>query len=207
VPIMLNESLDQFQHQAVLSAENKCLESSFSRLRGYYLMMIGRHRYIRDLPKHSLSDIAISPLPPIENTRAYIQSSYEQLSVRNNSVDGVIVPYLLEYCESPEDLLSEVHRILIGEGKLLLFCFQRLHPWCWFNTPKSDRHLSVLCIKNLLHKTGFSIIRSEHIFYGAVVFFEAQKHVRQLTPLRPEWSEIRELDKVFAKPAARQSRG
>jgi SAM-dependent methyltransferase len=199
-------SLDQFQHQGIVSAEYKCLETSFSRLRGYYLMMMGRHRHIRELPKHSLSDIALSPLPPIENTRSYIRSTYEQIPVRNNSVDGVILPYLLEYCESPEDLLNEIFRILIGEGKLLLFCFQRFHPWSWLNAPKSQRHLSFLCIKNLLNKSGFSIIRSEHIYYGSVIFFEAQKHIQCVTPLRPQW-EMRELDKVFAKPAARQSRG
>lgn len=199
--------LDEFQSPKILTAEQKCLEVSFAGLRGYYLLMLGRHRFLRDLPRHSLHNFVLAPEKPIENTCSYIQSDYSALALRNNSVDAVIVPYLLEFCPSPKETLEEIFRVLIGEGKLYLFCFQRYHPWSWFYAPKAPNKLSLLSVRQLLIEAGFSVVYQHSFYYGALVFIEAQKHIRRVTPIRELWQRLpSEGEKVFASPVTNQSR-
>lgn len=183
-----------FQSTDIQDIEKKCLESCFSSLGGDKLLLLGNHRTLENLPVHrllgfNLSADKFSPLSasPMIQMR-YIQSSYDALPLRNNTLDAVVLPYLLEYCENPCGVLNDLYRCLTGEGKLFLFGFQRLHPWCWFNTPPPLHYLSYFTIKYFLDQAGYSIKYAKHVHYGAIYFIEAQKHLQTLTPIRSEWS-------------------
>lgn len=201
----MEEELKRFQHSVVMMGEKKCLERFVSNLRGYHLLLLGSHRKLTDLPSHCLHGVSLSPVHPVEKI-SYIQSQYEALAIRNNSVDAVIVPYLLEYCENAYGLLKELHRSLIGEGKLILLGFERAHPWCWINAPKSKNSLSLWRVKKLLDEADFTIEKTQHFHYGAIYFIVAQKHISPLTPLRPQWKKSVKLEGVLAGADARNFR-
>jgi len=201
----MEEEIKRFQHPVVLAAEKKCLETFVSNLRGYHLLLLGSHRKLSDLPSHCLHGARLSPAHPAEKI-SYIQSQYETLAIRNNSIDAVIVPYLLEYCENAYELLRELHRSLIGEGKLFVLGFERLHPWCWFNAPKPKNSLSLWQVRKLLNEADFTIEKTQHFYTGAIYFIAAQKHISPLTPLRPQWQGASNLKGLLAGADARNFR-
>jgi len=204
----MEEEIKRFQDSAVLMAEKKCLETIVSNLRGYHLLLLGSHRKLKDLPSHRLHGVSLSPAATIKKTSgtSYIQSHYENLAIRDNSIDAVIVPYLLEYCENPDKLLKELHRSLISEGKLFLMGFERLHPWCWFNAPKSNNSLSLWRVKKLLDEANFTVEKIQHFHYGAIYFIVAQKHISPMTPIRPQWKKSLNLKGLLAGADARNFR-
>ncbi len=202
----MEEEIKRFQNIVVLAAEKKCLETFVTNLRGYHLLLLGSHRKLTDLPSHCLHGVSLSPLRH-DGKASYIQSQYETLAIRNNSIDAVIVPYLLEYCENPYALLKELQRSLIGEGKLLLLGFERFHPWCWLNAPTPKNSLSLWRVKKLLGEADFTIEKTQHFHYGAIYIIVAQKHVSPLTPLRPQWKKAVNLKGLLAGADARNFRG
>jgi SAM-dependent methyltransferase len=200
----VEKELKTFQHPVILASEKKCLEKTISSIRGYHLLLLGAHRKLKNLPPHHLHALGLSQERTEEHTKSFVQSYYDSLPFRDNSIDAVIISYLLEYCENPEELLKEIQRSLIGEGKLFLFGFERLHPWVWFNAPKAKKTIPFWKMKNLLEDADFSVQASEHFFYGAIYFIVAQKHFPILTSLRPAW-KVPAFDKAWASPEARKA--
>jgi SAM-dependent methyltransferase len=204
----MEEELKRFQIPPILAAEKKCLEKTLPHLRGYHLLLLGSHRKLSDLPPHCLHAVGLSPVCRSEkSSNSWIWSQYEDLAIRNNSIDAAIVPYLLEYCKNADELLKELHRSLIGEGKLFLWGFERFHPWCWFNAPKPRKALLLWEVKKLLDKADFSIEEIRHFHCGAIYFIVAQKHISTLTPLRVQWKKIPIFEREWARSAVKKTRG
>jgi SAM-dependent methyltransferase len=51
------------------------------------------------------------------------------LALASDSVDAVILPHTLELSERPRETLREVHRVLVGDGQVLLLCFDPHSLW------------------------------------------------------------------------------
>ncbi len=62
---------------------------------------------------------------PLPNTHPYIICDVHALPFKNESVDLVILPHVLEWAFDSKSVLREIDRILIPEGHLLLTTF---HP-------------------------------------------------------------------------------
>jgi SAM-dependent methyltransferase len=45
------------------------------------------------------------------------------------SVDAMLLPHTLDFCEDAHRVLREVERVLIPEGRVILFCFNPLSAW------------------------------------------------------------------------------
>jgi SAM-dependent methyltransferase len=55
-----------------------------------------------------------------------LQADCHQLPLASDSVDGMILPHTLDFAADPHQVLREVERVLIPEGKVLLSGF---NPW------------------------------------------------------------------------------
>ena len=58
-----------------------------------------------------------------------VNTSFDELPIQNNSIDLIILPHTLEFEEYPHQILREVERVLMPEGKLLLFAFNPYSLW------------------------------------------------------------------------------
>ena len=58
-------------------------------------------------------------------------SQAEQLAIRTDSVDAVLLPHTLEISPNPHAVLREVHRILRPDGRLIVLGF---NPFSWWGT-------------------------------------------------------------------------
>ncbi|MCM1129211.1 MAG: class I SAM-dependent methyltransferase [Alistipes senegalensis] len=54
---------------------------------------------------------------------------FEELPFASQSIDLVILPHILEFAESPHQILREVERVLIPEGKLIISGFNPASLW------------------------------------------------------------------------------
>lgn len=59
----------------------------------------------------------------------HVQSYFQQLAIRNNSIDAVVLHHTLEFENDPHAILREVERILVPEGKLIIVLFNPISLW------------------------------------------------------------------------------
>lgn len=79
------------------------------------------------------SDSEIQRHVPHPHTAAPLSVSvlhhFEELPFASQSIDLVILPHVLEFAESPHQILREVERVLIPEGKLIISGFNPASLW------------------------------------------------------------------------------
>jgi ubiquinone/menaquinone biosynthesis C-methylase UbiE len=176
------------QSQLLVTAEKKYLQRVVPTLRGYHLLLLGSHKALNWLPEHCLHAFTLSPTLT-QFPQTHIQTNFETLPLRQASIDAAIAPYLLEYTHDALSLLSELSRVLIPEGRLIILGINRWHPWSWLNAPHSPNTLMLWRLKKLLYDLDFSIINITRLHYGAIYGIDAQKHIHAVTPLRPHWNK------------------
>lgn len=156
----------------------------------------------------------------------------ESLGVESGTVDVVLLPHTLEYVASPQAVLREVDRILVGEGHVLVTGF---NPWSAWTAarflergPARGAHpLAAGRLCDWLQLLGFEVVAVKGYFrrppINAARMLEilkpmenwpwlplpgcgyavlARKHVYGMTPLKLRPWERKEVG-GFARPAMR----
>ncbi len=77
------------------------------------------------------SETKKNPPEPLSTSSISISIShrFEELPFASQSIDLVVLPHVLEFAESPHQVLREVERILIPEGKLIISGFNPASLW------------------------------------------------------------------------------
>ncbi|MCC6716150.1 MAG: methyltransferase domain-containing protein, partial [Gammaproteobacteria bacterium] len=95
------------------------------------------------------------------------------LPIAADSVDVVLLPFVLEFEQEPHDVLREVERVLIGEGHVVIIGFNPLGCWglwrllLWWrdNVPWSGRFLRIGRLKDWLKLLGFEVTHTSRAFF------------------------------------------
>ncbi len=107
--------------------EAGCLKSRISTLFGYHVVQLGLPCRDQDLlqesPAHNrvVMGYAGEPSPGTD-----LQADSHHLPFASDSVDGMVLPHTLDFSADPHQVLREVERVLIPQGKVLLCGF---NPW------------------------------------------------------------------------------
>lgn len=97
-------------------------------------------------------------------------SPLDNLALASDSVDAVLLPHTLEFVESPQRLLREVERVLVGEGHVLILGF---NPWSTWTVrrllkrerfPESGRPLARGRLIDWLELLGFEVLAAPGFF-------------------------------------------
>lgn len=114
--------------QAVAHKDAELLARFCADLFGYQLVQVGElgaiDGYLDDCPVRSKTILGLAPLRFDSPVSAQVENF--RLPLAADSLDAVILPHTLEFSADPLQLLREVDRVLIPEGRLLLCCF---NPW------------------------------------------------------------------------------
>ncbi|MES9832802.1 MAG: methyltransferase domain-containing protein [Candidatus Thiodiazotropha sp. LLP2] len=106
--------------------ESACLEQHISAMFGYHVVQIGHMIQDEDLlqvsPARNRVVMGIAP----GGKSVDLQAEACRLPFAGDSVDGVLLPHTLDFSSDPHQVLREVERVLIPEGKLLITGF---NPW------------------------------------------------------------------------------
>lgn len=111
----------------VAEAERSAVRDLLGRLNGVYLLQVGGYGDDIDLPlpcavRHWVVD---SVAEPGLSLRGYT----DDLPLRDDSVNVVVLVHALEFAESPHSILREAARVLAPEGRLLIIGFNPISLW------------------------------------------------------------------------------
>lgn len=96
---------------------------------------------------------------------------FHELPFASHSIDLVVLPHVLEFCDEPHQILREVERILVPEGKLIICSFNPASLWgarrgigrltgAHF-LPQQGEMISMLRIKDWLQLLNMQVQSSE----------------------------------------------
>ena len=90
---------------------------------GFYAIQIGN--FDIDFLDHSRIPNKFS----LNSNHADLMASNEALPFEEASVDLIIAPHILEQMAEPYELLKEIHRVLMPEGRLIISGFNPMSLW------------------------------------------------------------------------------
>jgi len=154
--------------------EQQQLDEILPNLFGYHLGQIGltgEQDLLRSsrISHHFVSDFSVDE----QLNRAGCKASPDLLPLASDSVDVLVLPHVLEFCDAPHDVLREVERVLIAEGHVVILGFnpfslysfwrifyagRRTVPWC-------GKFYSVTRIKDWLSLLGCDIVMTHYYCY------------------------------------------
>lgn len=112
----------------LLRQERDAVAAIAPRLFGYQLIQLGLLGsdldYLAACPIRSRTVVSAVPGVPCDAVR--VRGAPEQLPIAADSADAVVMPHTLDLASDPPQVLHEVERVLIPEGRLVIIGF---NPW------------------------------------------------------------------------------
>jgi SAM-dependent methyltransferase len=116
----------------VAHAEAVCLERLLADSFGHYLLQFGAQAQFAEAAATCRIRQRIVLGEGVDASvadRAGVRALPWELPVDSSSVDAVLLPHTLDFCAAAPDILREVERVLIPEGRVITFCFNPLSTW------------------------------------------------------------------------------
>lgn len=161
--------------EEVLSLEKKHMNQLLSNLFGYHLLLMGSPHHVDSIRDSRVSRRAIMDITG-EN-KAVCDGQFsghpEMLPVSVDTLDVVVLPHILEFSESPHDVLREVDGSLIAEGHVVILGFNPLGFWTiwrWLfgwrkQLPWCGHFISTTRVKDWLALLGYESIETRYFFH------------------------------------------
>lgn len=179
------------------------------------------------------------PMPNIQhkfcfgNAKPTMMTDFESLPLASESVDAINMIHVLEFVHNPHQLLREIDRVLIPEGKVLILSFnplgwQGIQKVFWMNrdlAPWCGHFYSLWRIKDWLSVLGFDVEMIYHSFssclyknkmvqqtipilqqaplFCSLSMFCARKRVSSMTPIEPHWEKPSFANNNIIQPTTR----
>ena len=128
--IALGDWLDSAPGRYVRAWEQQCLDRLTADIFGFNAMQIGLPQIdalqANRMPHRWLTDTGTSA-----NTSGAIAVTHDlaELPFASQSLDLVVLPHVLEFAAHPHQVLREVERVLIPEGRLIICGFNPASLW------------------------------------------------------------------------------
>lgn len=171
----LEDWFDTDLGRSVLAAVLLRLGNLLPTLFGYHLLQLG---VFRDKPLLGASRISHQAIVGIDGEApdagdCALRCEPGALPIAADSIDVMLLPYVLEFEPSPHDVLREVERVLIAEGHVVIVGFNPLSCWglwrlllFWRDEPPwNGRFLRLGRLKDWLKLLGFEVTHVSRVFY------------------------------------------
>jgi len=155
--------------------EAQCLERMLRDTFGYYLLQVGGGTGLSEAIQVSRIHRRILILPTVAPYSLGLQmaAAPEQLPIAADSVDLVVLPHTLEFADDARQVLREAERVLIPEGRLVVFGFNalslwglwRLVRWGQGDVPWCGRFLTSFRVGDWLSLLGFDVEQQEMMMF------------------------------------------
>ncbi|GEM21088.1 methyltransferase [Nitrosococcus oceani] len=167
--------LDESLGRRLLKAEQAELEKILPDLFGYHLVQLGAVRRGTDLLSSSCiwHRIVLEAEVWPEAQSPSLLSRIDALPFANATVDGIILPHVLEYEAAPHQVLREAQRVLVPYGTLAILGF---NPWSFWglwrfilcrrgSMPWCGRFYSLTRIQDWLALLGFKTVELRYFLF------------------------------------------
>lgn len=166
---LLTEWFQSRLGQLLAEQERTCLERRLASLFGYYLIQIGVCDAKLDLLRSSPAKSKL--LLDLDSQNLSLRADPLHLPLATDSVDGVLMHHTIDFSRDPHQMLREVERILIPEGKLVIVGF---NPWSLWGgwrllhlhgrvPPWTGHFFSIKRVSDWLSLLGFDLLGVEHL--------------------------------------------
>lgn len=159
----LDQWIDSPQGRHVLDWERAAIDVAVADIFGYNALQLG-------LPRLDL--LAQNRIPfrqkAGDNGSVDALCDLRQLPFAANSIDLALLPHVLEFYDDPHQILREVERVLIPEGKVVITGFNPLSMWGvrkklmrgQTEFPWCGEYLSAMRVRDWLQLLGFEVDRA-----------------------------------------------
>lgn len=158
----------------MLRQEREAVAAIAPRLFGYQLIQLGLLgpdlEYLGACPIRSRT--VVSPSPGASCGAVFVRGNPEQLPIAADSADAVVMPHTLDLASDPPQVLREVERVLIPEGRLVVIGF---NPWSLWglrrlvggrgSPPWSCHFISYPQLHDWLSLLGFAVERTDVLMF------------------------------------------
>jgi SAM-dependent methyltransferase len=159
--------------QAVLGFESRVLQEVLTDVVGFEMLQVGRWGEDAELARAARTQNHRLVAPDARG-RGAVRAHYDALPIASASVEGVLLPHTLEHAPDPHELLREVERVLMSEGRLVVCGFGPLGPWGLRDRlsggrflPYASRLLGEGRIRDWLGLLGFEVEHAQSYLFTA----------------------------------------
>jgi SAM-dependent methyltransferase len=157
----------------ILEEEKSVLNEYIEKIFGYHVLQLGGYEgwdFIKNSPiKHR---IYFNFENDSNFDNSIIEGDFAELPFLENSIDLVLIPHSFAFIDKQQEVLSEIHRVLLGEGQLIIIGFNPFSLFGIANKFKlinvAERHAKLVSIRRLvnwLHNFGFELVVSKTFFF------------------------------------------
>lgn len=152
--------------QYVAAQEQAFFDNACADIFGRFSVQVG----LLDLPFLAQNRIA-KPILMGRDSSANLVASSDEMPLAWRSVDLVALPHGLEFSEYPHQVLSEVRRVLVPDGRLLITGFNPISLWGLKKKlnhpalPYRTQMISMARLKDWLQLLGFDILGGRFMVY------------------------------------------
>jgi SAM-dependent methyltransferase len=186
----LSEWLETSHGRYLLARERDLFEVGVSDIFGFHAIQLG-------LPDHDLLSTARIPLRVLAGTgpAAQVVTRADELPFDTGSLDLVLMPHVLEFSESPHQILREVERVMMPGGHVLLTGFNPRSLWGlrrWLGPkagyPWCGKFISMPRIRDWLKLLGLEVVSARFACYAPPLARPAvASRLRFLEPAGGRW--------------------
>ena len=160
---------------------------------GYHILQLGQlscQLELSECPiKHKVKQSAMP------DAAEGLISNAESLPFKENSIDAVVSALELDFSRDPHQILREIDRIMIPEGKLMLIGFNplsiynlaRFAPGSKRGLVRSARFFSCARVCDWLSLLGYEICSTQKVVQGSFLLNRQYLHARWLPTWLQKW--------------------
>lgn len=173
--------------QLVIQVETEKLIKVFPQLFGYHILLLGIVSQFKMIEYSVIPyQSVVNPFHKDNGFAKTITGKWDVLPFANNSVDLIVLPHTLDFSEDSRAVLQEACRVLIPEGRLLVFGFNPFSLWRFKSFLSEGRETkpmncelkSLGSIKRDLRSQNFQIIDQDYF-----LFQPPMKNIRMMEKL------------------------
>jgi SAM-dependent methyltransferase len=179
--VKLSEFLCSPAGRYVLAWEQLHLDEAVTDIFGFHAMQLGLPeldtlRENRMQLRFCAADHSLEGDSGSAHTRVAVINRYEELPFATHSIDLVVMPHILEFTSDPHQVLREVERVLVPEGRVVITGFNPASLWGARQSltrfgaspflPREGRFISLPRIKDWLKLLSFDVDRGRFGCYA-----------------------------------------
>ena len=164
------------QGQALLELSMEKLAATLNNLLGYHILQLGCFQQQHILQGSRIIHKMVAYLPTDETSitdNSFICDAHA-LPLAADSLDVIVLPYILEFESEPHQILREVERVIIPEGHIVIIGFNPWSLWGLYRLlvlwskrfPWCGHYFSLTRLKDWLKLVGFEIEVVERFYYS-----------------------------------------
>ncbi|MBU3634041.1 methyltransferase domain-containing protein [Polynucleobacter sp. es-GGE-1] len=205
----------------VLGWEQKCFDRMVADVFGFHAVQIGLPQINalseNRMPLHAL---LVNSQDSRKDAHRFswrvIEGNANELPFANESIDLIVLPHVLEFAADPHQILREVDRVLLPEGRLVISGFNPASLWGARQylsrlignpyLPRDGQFIGLLRIKDWLQLLNYSLDRGHFGCYKFPLHGEpAMNRMDFLEPMGNRWWPI--FGAVFIISAIKRHKG